>query len=299
MVRPLIFLLILFILLPDFTRAEEGEATALAVPATDSLKVLSWNIYMLPPLVMFTGKRKRADAIGDTLSKSGYDVLVLQEAFHHGARRRLTRKLKDVYPYRVGPVHRKLFSPKTSSGIWILSRHPMKKVAATKYRNKSGLDNKMARKGAAMVRVVKNHQPFHIVGTHLNAGGSLDLRASQVRQIREDLIDKHHQPDVPLIIAGDFNIERTEKAGLDSMLCILEVSDYTLHGPFQYTVDGSMNDLRPTEAKGFIDYVFVNPGAMKPLKLIRQIPLLEKRWSKKNKSLSDHNPVELILHYPR
>lgn len=286
-------------LVSGHSTAEEGETLVPATPSVDSIKVLSWNIYMLPPLVKFTGKLKRADAIGDTLAKSDYDVLVLQEAFHHGARRRLTRKLKDVYPYRIGPVHKKLFSPKTSSGIWILSRYPMTKIAATKYRNKSGIDNKMARKGAAMVRVVKNNQPFHIIGTHLNSGGTLQLRASQVRQIREDLVGKHHHQDIPLIIAGDFNIERSEKAGLDSMLCILDVSDYTLHGPHQYTVDGSMNDLCWTKGKGFIDYIFVNNGALKPVKLIRQIPLLEKRWSKKNKSLADHNPVELILHYHR
>lgn len=285
--------------MPELSRADGGELPSAASPSTDSLKLLSWNIYMLPPLIMFNGKRKRADAIGDTLSKSNHDVLVLQEAFHHGARRRLSRKLRDDFPYRVGPVHRKLFSPKTSSGIWILSRHPMKKVASTRYRKKSGFDNKMARKGAAMVRVEKNNQPFHIVGTHLNAGGTLDLRSSQVRQIREDLIDKHHRQDIPLIIAGDFNIERSEKAGLDSMLCILDVSDYALHGPFQYTVDGSMNDLCWPNGKGFIDYVFVNPGAMKPVRMIRQIPLLEKRWSSKNKSLADHNPIELILHYRR
>jgi hypothetical protein len=43
----------------------------------DSLKILSWNIYMLPPAIKFTGKLKRASQIGEKLAQSDYDVIVL------------------------------------------------------------------------------------------------------------------------------------------------------------------------------------------------------------------------------
>ena len=280
------------------SKAEEGEIPVKS-QEMDSLKLLSWNIYMLPPLIKFTGKRKRASAIGDTLANADYDVLVLQEAFHHGARRRIAKRLNDVYPYQIGPVFRKPLSLKTSSGIWILSKYPMTSVANVKYKQKWGFDNKMARKGAAMVRVVKNGQPFEIIGTHLNSGGPLDVRASQVRQIREELIDPHHEQGIPLIIAGDFNIERTDESGLDSMMCILDVCDYTLHGRFQYTFDETMNDLCVNSGKGYIDYVYLRNGNLKQIRMFRRIPLLEFPWSSRNRSLADHNPIELLLHYRR
>src|SRR5688572_24013889 len=65
------------------------------------LNILSWNIYMLPPLIYAeTGKLKRAKVIGDILAKSDYDVIVFQEAFHTSARSILVEKLENKYPYR-------------------------------------------------------------------------------------------------------------------------------------------------------------------------------------------------------
>jgi len=296
--RYFILALISFLfLLPENVK---GQAVISAVDPQqegDSLKLLSWNIYMLPPVVKFTGKRKRAKAIGDTLAQSNYDVLVLQEAFHAGARRKIHSRLKKAFPYRVGPAYRNFFSIKASSGVWILSRYPIKEMGKTKFKHKWGIDNKLARKGALMVEVDKNGQLFQIIGTHLNAGGPLDLRAGQLRQIRQDLIEPYHTPGVPLIIAGDFNIDKEEPHGLDSMMAILEVEDYEFDGEFKYTFDHSLNDLADGSTKGVIDYVYFRPEKLKVRQTRRFIPLFEKKWSSKHKSLADHNPVELLLYY--
>ncbi|MEZ5024814.1 MAG: hypothetical protein R2728_16440 [Chitinophagales bacterium] len=42
----------------------------------------------------------------------------------------------------------------------------------------------MARKGALMIEGEKNGQKFQVIGTHLNAGGPIEVRHSQVTQIR-------------------------------------------------------------------------------------------------------------------
>src|SRR5690606_10052649 len=102
--------------------------------------------------------RKRANAIGEKLVNSDYDILVLQEAFHAGARRRLRNKLKSEFPYENGPAFRKVFSLKTSSGVWMLSKYPIKELGKVRFRQKFGFDNKMARKGALMVEIQKGDQ---------------------------------------------------------------------------------------------------------------------------------------------
>ncbi|HUH73388.1 MAG TPA: sphingomyelin phosphodiesterase [Chitinophagales bacterium] len=292
----LLFAILVATVFPETTFAQTEQSIE-SPQREDSLKLLSWNIYMLPPMVMFTGKNKRASIIGEELANSDYDVLVLQEAFLAGARKRIYNKLKHEYPYEVGPAFRELYSLKTSSGIWILSKHPMKEIAKVKFKRKSGFDNKMARKGALMVEVNKNGQIFEVIGTHLNAGGTLDIKASQIRQIKEELIDVYHNENHPLVVAGDFNIDKYEENGLDSMICILDMNDYGLEGERQHTFDFTRNDLGDGKSKGVIDFVYFKPGKLKVRNSERRIPLIEKIWSKTNKSLSDHNPIELLLYY--
>ncbi|MCO5249754.1 MAG: sphingomyelin phosphodiesterase [Chitinophagales bacterium] len=263
----------------------------------DSLKILSWNIYMLPPLVKFTGKRKRATAIGKELAKTDYDVLVLEEAFNPGARKKLRKELKHVFPYEKGPTFVQPFSLKTSDGIWILSKYPVKRVGATRFERSSGIDNRMARKGALMVEINKDGQKFQVIGTHLNSGGTLQLRTGQLKQIKEELVDRYHQDNVPVIIAGDFNIDKYEDGGLDSMLTALNVDDYELEGKIKHTYDHTKNDLEPGKTKGVIDYIYLISRGYKMRNVKRQIPIIERSWSKGRKSLSDHNPVELSLFF--
>ncbi|MCO5230601.1 MAG: sphingomyelin phosphodiesterase [Chitinophagales bacterium] len=286
------------LLLPSHSVAQSGKDITKSVKSEgDSLKLLSWNIYMLPPMVKFSGKKKRANAIGEKLKYMDYDVIVFQEAFHVGARTRIYRQLKDLYPYKEGPSFADNFSIKTSNGVWILSKYPMKEVAKTKFKRVSGFDNKMANKGALMVEVNKNGQPFQIIGTHLNSGGTLDLRASQLQQIQDELVNKHHTPGVPLVVAGDFNIVKANPDGLDSMLCILNMDDYMLDGENQYTYDHKINDLALGKHRETIDYIYFKPEKLKVKRTFRFIPIIEKLWSKKRKSLADHNPVELLLYY--
>lgn len=297
MFRYFILLVVLLVsIFPENTSAQSIQS--IEIPEReDSLKLLSWNIYMLPPAVMFTGKLKRASIIGEKLANSDYDVIVMQEAFMAGARNRISKKIKHAFPYEVGPAFREVFSLKTSSGIWILSKYPMKEVAKIKFKRASGFDNKMARKGALMVEINKNGQKFEVIGTHLNAGGSLELKASQIRQIKDELIDVYHNENNPLVVAGDFNIDKYEENGLDSMICILDMNDYGLEGERQHTFDFTANDLGDGKSKGVIDFVYFKPGKLRVNNSTRRIPIIEKIWSKTKKSLSDHNPIELLLYY--
>ena len=63
---------------------------------TKPLRILSWNIYMLPKFVQNTGKRIRAQVIAEELKASEYQVLVFQEAFLSAARRIIRKHLDGV-----------------------------------------------------------------------------------------------------------------------------------------------------------------------------------------------------------
>ena len=265
--------------------------------SVDSFKMLAWNIYMLPPMLKFTGKKKRAKAIGDKLTKSDYDVIVFEEAFNGMARRRIWKRLKDKFPYTCGPAFKKKISIKTSSGVWILSQHPMKELGKTKFREAKGVD-RLARKGALMVQVEKAGQKFQIIGTHLNDMGPIKMRLSQLKQIRDDLLKVYGNHQTPIIIAGDYNIYRyKEPQAIDSILNILGVKNYHLEGARQYSYDVKTNDLAYGGVTDEIDYAFFRPGDLTWVETHRSLPIIESIWKKGRKYLSDHNPLEFILFY--
>ena len=287
------YFLLLFALIFSLNSKAQSKDKEISTPPQDSveLKVLSWNIYMLPPLIFFNGKRKRARAIGEILAAGEYDIIVFQEAFHHGARRNIKRWLREVYPYRVGPANTRYISLRASSGVWILSKLPITKVEAICFKERSGFDNRMARKGALMIEGEKDGQTFQIIGTHLNAGGTPELRLSQVRAIRNELMSAFQKDSIPQIVCGDFNISKSTDT-YTKMMEILEAEDGKLHSNPDTTYEPT-NDMNKSQRKYIIDYIFYKINGKKTVSTLRKVPKIQKRWSAKHKDLADHNPVEI------
>ncbi len=288
-----LFLFLIFVLSSNAYSNDKKTYT----PLVDSveLKVLSWNIYMLPPLIFFNGKRKRARAIGQLLAESDYDIIVFQEAFHRGARRELKRCLQEDYLYKIGPANRRYISLRVSSGVWILSKIPIKKVENICFKERSGFDNRMARKGALMIEGEKNGQAFQIIGTHLNSGGTPELRLSQVRAIWDELMLPFQKENVPQIICGDFNIKKGTNT-YKEMMNILKAEDGKLHSTPNTTYEPT-NDMNKTQREHIIDYIFYKNNGKNTLSTIRKVPKIQYQWNKNHKDLADHNPVEIKIKF--
>ena len=77
-----------------------------ALTENNKMKVLSWNIYMLPYISLFNDNYDRANAIADELDNSEYHILVFQEAFSSKCRNLLAKRLRSSYPYQYGPANR-------------------------------------------------------------------------------------------------------------------------------------------------------------------------------------------------
>lgn len=281
---------LLFLLSPSNTLAQEESS-----PDETTLRILSWNIHCLPPFIYVNGKRKRAKEIGKYIAKQDYDIVVFQEAFHHGARRKIKKKASE-YKYRIGPANARYITLRTSSGIWIISRIPIEKVDRIKFREKATADDKMARKGALMIEGEKNGHSFQVIGTHLNAGGPIEVRHSQVTQIRDELLNPYQREDVPQIICGDMNM-RKESANYPFMLKTYDAID----GPL--VVDPAMR-TSCYDKKGrlfrddVIDFIFYRANGKAADESIRRVPCISAVWNKCGDSwLSDHPPMEIELKY--
>ncbi|TVR80241.1 MAG: hypothetical protein EA412_04845 [Chitinophagaceae bacterium] len=296
------FFLLTVCIFTDKSFAENTtNAVADSTEVSEPYRILSWNIYMLPRVLLpvRVGPIRRARVMAQILKEEAYDVLVLQEAFDRRTRRILRRQLKEIYPYEYGPANERKISFKTNSGIWILSRYPMKHIAEIQYDEAVGPDA-WARKGALMVEVDFDGQPVHIIGTHLQAGAGRSgdtIRFNQNKQIREELLDKYSKENIPVLLCGDFNVRHNNEIWYNKMLEVLGAEDGSFLSDFQYTVHGEKNDLTGGGANNVkvLDYIFTIDKKDKLKRIERYVKIYQKRWSKDHKDISDHFAVKALI----
>lgn len=268
--------------------------------ADNELRILSWNIKMLPRFVkrVRVGPMKRSRVIPQQLIDDGIDIIVFQGAFDVRARRILKRRLKATYPYKVGPANLSFFRLKTNSGILIYSKIPLEHLEEIDFEQCEG-DDCLARKGALLVEGEYNDVTFQLLGTHLEAGGTGEMKKSQYREIRE-LIDRHKKEDVPQFLAGDFNTSKSENGALyQSMLEMLNAEDGELESELKFTADELWNDMNPAgkngPKRGVIDYILYRGNGFQPKSMTRYVRQYQHRWRVDHSDLSDHNAVLMRL----
>lgn len=258
-----------------------------------TLKILSWNIYMLPRFIKNTGKLERAEKIGQNLLNSDYDIIVFQEAFHNGARKKIKKALQDTYPYMAGPANRQTFSLRTNSGLWILSKHPIEFSQEIKFKTKSGIDA-FSRKGALMAQMCVNGQRIQIIATHLQSSGENWLKESQCVELTHRITDFYKIENVPQIICGDFNIEKDASVQYNNMLKILDAHDFEISGSQKFSFDRLNNDLHTEISKkqDLIDYVLIRKNKSNISFKNKLIKIFKHKWDATHSDLSDHYAIE-------
>ena len=262
------------------------------------LKILTWNIGMLPVPELFKEKDERAQAIGNALSKKDYDIIVFQEAFTLYARNVIGKTLHEQYPYAYGPVNKSLLSLKVNSGIWILSKYPLKIRKEIEFTVSAGMDG-FAKKGAVLLEGLYNGAPFQLIATHLQDDAYPQIiRNQQLSEIHEKLIIPYSETDMPQIICGDFNTDEKAVENYRVMLNLLDAKDEGISGTMKITFDDESNDVfksrHPDPRR--IDYVLT-----RNTKLIHwiteKVAVLKSRWGENREYLSDHNGLEADIEF--
>jgi len=254
-----------------------------------NLKILTWNIYMLPKIVPGTHRRERAHAIVEELKKSDFDIIVFQEAFLPAAREIIGEGLKDIYSFQYGPANSEGFTIKTNSGVWVLSKIKLNLLNTIKFRNYTGNDC-LARKGAMLLEGVWNEKPFQILGTHLQADGFDRIREKQMDQIYVELLAENKKEGVPQIICGDMNTESEMKEHYCAMLECLDAQDGDISGIEKCSYDGVNNPIAQSfgvKNKTNYDYILVRNNGVKMKTMKRFVSVIKKG----KRFLSDHYGV--------
>jgi endonuclease/exonuclease/phosphatase family metal-dependent hydrolase len=259
------------------------------------LKILSWNIKMLPGIIVPSGKIRRSKRIAIQLQNLNYDIIVFQEAFHAQSRNIISKKLSKKYPHQYGPANKRWYSLKTNSGIWVLSKIPLHILHEIDYRQCEKEDC-FARKGALMLQGNWQGHDFQIIGTHLEAGGPDAIRESQFLEIKNQLIDVFAQDSIPLFICGDMNTGSGSDL-YNKMLSILDATDGCFEGNITHTIDNVNNDMTHSTKSKVIDYFLVRNKTQKEISIVRTVSVLKKRWNKNHQDLSDHFGVAATIQF--
>lgn len=263
-----------------------------------TIKILSWNIYMMPGfLSRLNGPRARQ--IGQLLANSKYDVIVFEEAFCPFARRAIRHQIGTQFSYEVGPANRKLFSLKTNSGLWILSRFPIVSSQSIIFKSHRGVDA-LSRKGAILVDLDVRGKRIQVAATHLQNAGGPAVRHKQCIEVYQRLLKPSEKEGVPQFICGDFNIDKfTMVESYRFMLASLDAADGELLGEGCFSYDRLNNDLQVERGTGrnLIDYILVRQNGDWINCITRQIMPLRKKWHPRHEDLSDHYAIEAEIHF--
>jgi endonuclease/exonuclease/phosphatase family metal-dependent hydrolase len=217
--------------------------TVVSGPESNSvtLDVLTYNVEGL----QWPARTGRADdlaQIGKTLRSlratgRAPDVVLFQEVFSRAAIRAVkesgypiivggparTRSSRDsadaVRKGRRRPTKGELGIRFTGSGLAIASRYPLTITALDAYSRKTcaGFDC-LSNKGAMLIRIEIPGvpQPVEVANTHMNAQKAskvkLERHLAAHRYQAQELamfLERHHSPEAPLVLGGDFNMRRS------------------------------------------------------------------------------------------
>ncbi len=261
------------------------------------LKILTWNIQMLPGIVKRCYNREeRCKGIIHDLQNTDYDVIVFQEVFSQQAYQILYEGLKKDYPYQSGmPLKNHfLFAP---NGLLIISRLPFKIVDYTFFNNCHGTDF-FSCKGALLIEAEKNGKRFQLVAAHLQADNKdkdRRIRQQEYEEIYQRLLEPYSCDNVPQFIVGDMNTPSIDTSGYYSMIRIYQCRDGNLSGDMKYTYDGKNNPLvihADRSLQHQLDYILIRNNCC-PLDFEqRQIIKFQYPWNPSLRDLSDHYALE-------
>lgn len=265
----------------------------------NTLKILTYNVYDLPIVFSNYKIKDRLKEIPNQIK--GYDVVMFQEVFSSN-REPLLNTLSSEYPYQTYIPKRNVskFLNFYDSGIVILSRYPIEKMADQIYTDCTGKDCH-AEKGLVYAKIIKGKKAYHVFNTHTGAYETDEARQVRIKQIHQlkAFIDKQKIPsNEAVLIGGDFNVNKLIHSNTDykNLLEILNTSAPTTTGYHAATYAPSVNKWAKDggDVDEYLDYVFWSNAHRQPTQSVNDVRVMRSTsesmfttWD-----LSDHFPVK-------
>jgi endonuclease/exonuclease/phosphatase family metal-dependent hydrolase len=270
--------------------------------AKSNLKILTWNIQMLPTFGFLSEDLQKKQAVRapwiiEYLNQQDFDIVALEEVIDRKITEELKEGLKSHYPHIVAPPSKSGISG-TSGGILIASRIPLTYVSHIVYKNVAGVD-RLAEKGCLMAAGERDGVRFQIAATHLQAGHN-EMKEKQIPEIWEGILKPNLQEGVPQFLVGDMNVASDvddERPRWRMLLATTHMHEFPTDDPRPWSVDNENSWSRPSKQGERIDHVLLNPSGT-GTKIQRQtIQRVWKEYEGRRMDYADHYGViaEVLL----
>jgi endonuclease/exonuclease/phosphatase family metal-dependent hydrolase len=272
---------------PLLVQPASAACPTVNTPRAPTLKLLTFNVWGLPSWI--TGARPgRYPRIARELERIDADVVLLQEVWTANARK-CTPANRQWSVARAAGQHT-LFQ---QSGLMVLSKFPILDGKFYPF-SRAALPDRLVNKGVLKVTLrLPGDQLLNVWDAHLQDGGSLKIRQSQVRELIAH-VQSADDGQIADLVGGDFNCTP------ESSLCH-ELEDSL--GPSLQQLGGgkpfvTWDGLSAKRAKGqTLDYVFVRPRAIFPH--LQGLPQVVFSSESLFDRLSDHFGVEAVFSLSR
>jgi endonuclease/exonuclease/phosphatase family metal-dependent hydrolase len=282
--------LILFIFLIPFTAISE------------EIKVLTWNVFMIPKPINFTKQKLRTTLIAEKLEKTPHDIIFLQEAFRTRFQKEISLRLRGTHPFQTNLKKGKNLFHVLNSGLFIASKYPFR-ILGKKYFQSCVHSDCFASKGVILIEVtLPSGKIIQMATTHMQAWGdeeAIKTRRDQIYTIH-DLLNEKFVTGIPQILLGDLNIDGNISNEYEKSLQILKMESTPLFGDIKST-NGFKIECYKTpggDSKAeWLDHIWTrNNNSTLKITNKTAIPMNGAVISGKSCPLSDHHAVEANLH---
>ncbi|GAB4073823.1 sphingomyelin phosphodiesterase [Barrientosiimonas marina] len=284
-------------------------------------EILSHNVYMMSQAIYPNwGQNQRAELISDADYVQNHDVIIFNELFDNEASGILLDGIRKQYPYQTPVLGRSTkgwdettgnysHAASEDGGVSIVSKWPIAEQIQHVFKDGCGVEA-LSNKGFIYIKIMKNNEPYHVIGTHVQStdetlcsqGEPAKIRASQMNEIKSFISKKHIPEDEVVFIGGDLNaMKQTNEYG--AMLQNLNVSEPDNYKGFNATWDPTSNSIAnenyPDLNGQHLDYVFIERNHAQPnhweieTKKVKSPVWSVTSWGQtyKYNDYSDHYPV--------
>lgn len=262
------------------------------------ISVLTWNTFLIPPPFNSTKQEERADLMANKIREIDHDIVFFQEAFIDAKREHIIKELSSKYPYFAVPKKGDDFFQFVGSGLFIVSKFPMKILDQVIFEDCSGTDC-FASKSAIIVEVtLSNNKKIQMVDTHLQGWAETEIRKKQLTQIKA-MMKAAAREGVPQILVGDLNIDANTKTEYDASLELMNMTSAPLEGTLMasngFPTEGCFNTPGGINAGEWIDHMWLNRNGTDTEILDKRVVPIIGHLGSLECPLSDHYAVEAFI----
>lgn len=266
---------------------------------SNELNVLTYNTWALLPGIEAKNTANRLDTIATVINN--YDVVVFQEVFDPILTAKFRDNVAKEYPYLTEIPWK--FGKILTGGSFIASRWPIEEQDTVVY-DACRKDGCLASKGINYAKIRKGSHAYHVFGTHTHAyteAEDITVRFAQLNQFKQFIESKHIPYEEPVILAGDFNVDKLhfEQEHID-FLTLFNATEPEAQGWYPYSYAGPVNVYADDQYTEYLDYILFSHNHLTPYHATNELfvprSIGAEHWG--SWDLSDHYPVKAELHFP-